>query len=78
MNEQQCEEKHPSLKQDIRSLCDGGSVTKQMSAKASLRDIISSYKRTVMHLEEIYRMLPEQPTYDQNNALMALFAKLNQ
>jgi hypothetical protein len=49
-----------------------------MNAKTLLRDTISSYKITVMHLEEIYRMLPEQPTYDQNIALMALFAKLNQ
>jgi len=78
MNEHQGEEKYPAPKQDIRSLCDGGSVTKQINAKTSLRDIIQSYKITVMHLEEIYRMLPEQPTYDQNNALMALFAKLNQ
>lgn len=77
MNGQQTEEKYLAPKQSINSVCDGIPVPRQMNAKTSLRDIISSYKMTIMHLEEIYRMLPEQPTFDQNNALMALFAKLN-
>lgn len=50
---------------------------RQLTGKESLKLLINRYRNYAQQLEDIYNMLPESPTYEQNIALIAIVNKLN-